>query len=756
MLKIGFHTGSGGNATGIGDNYWSKLDTAGIPCFQMSVDSYGQCLEVIELRRSSGVPHVVAYRMTTAGQGDGFNYDVPQYLLDPIDAANIQWQAIVSKLPPEYRDDPFHKEHVWLVVCNEVDKNRADWLGQFGVRIGELAIEQGYNVALFGFSSGEPEPEHWEEPGMLAFLELCGQFPDRVALALHEYSYSWDIWNPRDAEGQPTFSLIGRYADVLEVCVDHNIPAPTILITEWGWHQDKVPSPEDAIPDITNVGLLYEKELSVRGAMIWYLGPWHTDIDDQTQRLIEPVGNLALNWIEGSPMPPSGQHKAIVVKAPQEVEKSEWLNISDYSFSFRHTMTASHDDMLSLMNSGNEESYVKVFEPDRPSQQESIAFLEAAGFRWEPHHLSGPPPDQFKFEAWPTDYKVITQPFGVHPNYYGQFGLPGHEGVDIKAPLNSPIRSVAAGTVYEVKPDDGHAYGVRVRIRHNFGYRSIYAHMVADSTTVQVGEFVSANRLLGLADNTGNIFSGSSHVHLALKNDDAYVGGPKYIGYPHQLVDPTPFLLPLMGDSGSGASYDLLPYMKTADAFGTLYEVQTEGGPQQRHQTQVQSPVFYHTKDREWEQLMYDTGFIYRFTDSSPGPQGGRPRYYQLRDGGSAWSKWCPRYMELGEIYERGPTVSFYWKDTCEQISNDLAPSLIKLEAVYNTMTFFTGITIKDVMVLSWMHMDQTEVERYFYAQRFGLVGWEGAGKRSAISEIHAPGARPNNARETISCINAA
>ena len=132
MLKIGFHTGPGGNATGIGANYWVKLDSAGIPCFQMSADSYGQCYEVIELRRESGVPHVVAFRLTTLGQADGFNYDVPQYLLDPVDAAHIQWQAIVSKLPPEYRDDPFHRQHVWLVVCNEVDKTPIGgaWIGK--------------------------------------------------------------------------------------------------------------------------------------------------------------------------------------------------------------------------------------------------------------------------------------------------------------------------------------------------------------------------------------------------------------------------------------------------------------------------------------------------------------------------------------------------------------------------------------------------------------------------------------------------
>jgi len=749
MLKIGFHTGPGGNATGIGDNYWVKLDALGIPCFQMSADSYGPCYEVINLRQSSGVPHVVAFRLTTLGQNDGFNYDVPQYLLDPVDAAYIHWQAIVAKLPPELKNDPFQKQNCWIIVCNEVDKNRANWLGEFGVKIGELAIDQGYKVALFGFASGEPEQFQWEEPGMLDFLELCGQYPDRVAVALHEYSYSWDIWDHRDENGSPTYDKIGRYLNLLEVCNYNSIPEPTILITEWGWHQDDVPDIPEALLDIAEVGEFYEKSLAVCGAMIWYLGPGYGGIANKAQKLIEPVGNLAANWQEEPPM-----HKAIVVKAPQEIELNEWFDIADYSYSFRHTMTASHDDMLTILAGGNEESYAKVFEPNRPSQQESIALLEANGYNWEPHYINLPP-DNFKFEVWPTDYKVITQAFGANPNYYGQFGLPGHEGVDMRAPNGTPIRAVAAGTVYEVKPDDGHAYGVRVRVRHNYGYRTIYAHMIPGSVTVNEGQDVDAGTVLGLADETGNIWNPPApHLHLTLKHDLAYPGGLKYIGYPYEIIDPTPFLLPLLEDGG-GASYDLLPYMKTSADFGVLYEVQTENGPQQRHQTQVEGSVFYHTKDREWEQLMHDSGYIYRFTDTSPGPAGGRPRYYQLRDGGDAWSRWCPRYMELNEVYERGPVVSFYWKDDCSKISEDFAPSLIKLEAVHNSYEFFTGITLQNVVQLAWLHMDHNFAERYFYARDFGLVGWESSsGARSAISEIHAPGTRPNNTREVINCID--
>ena len=34
---------------------------------------------------------------------------------------------------------------------------------------------------------------------------------------------------------------------------------------------------------------------------------------------------------------------------------------------------------------------------------------------------------------WPTDYGTLTQEFGARPEYYGRFGLPGHEGLDFRA-----------------------------------------------------------------------------------------------------------------------------------------------------------------------------------------------------------------------------------------------------------------------------------------------------------------------------------
>ncbi len=145
----------------------------------------------------------------------------------------------------------------------------------------------------------------------------------------------------------------------------------------------------------------------------------------------------------------------------------------------------------------------------------------------------------FKFEVWPTEFRVITQHFGANPRNYAQFGLPGHDGLDIRAPTGSKVFCVAPGEVFRVyeKPT-GHNYGIHVRVLHQDGYKTIYAHL--QKPLVRKGQIVEAGTVLGIADNTGNSFG--SHLHITLKKKNAKVGK-----YPYNIIDPTPFLLPLMG-----------------------------------------------------------------------------------------------------------------------------------------------------------------------------------------------------------------
>jgi hypothetical protein len=269
-----------------------QLDAAGGPFFLKSVDDAGPILEAQELKRASGVPHVLVYRKSS-GSG-AYDWNVPIYTLPPDQAAEIHWQMHRDAFPPEL--DP---SLVWLETINEVDRTQAEWLGQFALKTAELSLRDGYNWAAFGFASGEPEPEHWQTPSMLQFLRLVGNNPDHLAVAVHEYSYlEEDI-------GDAYPYKVGRFQELFRIADQYGIPRPTVLITEWGWTYEHVPPPEQAIADIAWASRLYAPYPEVKGAAIWYLGIGFGDIANEAQQLIQPVTVFSLQNYFTSPLPPA-------------------------------------------------------------------------------------------------------------------------------------------------------------------------------------------------------------------------------------------------------------------------------------------------------------------------------------------------------------------------------------------------------------------------------------------------------------------
>lgn len=287
FVKMGFHVGPGGNATGIG-TWMERLDAAGVPFFLKSVDSAGPLTEAQEMVKASGVPHTLVYRST----GDSF--DTPDYELPPAEAARQHWERHKAALPPEL--DP---SIVWLETINEVDKGRAAWLAEFAVATAQMALADGFRWAAFGWSSGEPEVTDWESPAMLEFLRLAAAHPDRLAIALHEYSFV------AEEIGHEYPFKVGRFQELFRVVDRHGIPRPTVLITEWGWAYNDIPSPGQAMEDIAWAARLYAPYPEIRGAAIWYLGPGYGGIANKTQRLIQPLTEYALGNYFAIPLSPA-------------------------------------------------------------------------------------------------------------------------------------------------------------------------------------------------------------------------------------------------------------------------------------------------------------------------------------------------------------------------------------------------------------------------------------------------------------------
>ena len=284
--KIGFHAGPAGNRNGIGE-WMNRLDSAGVPFFIKSADDAGPLFEAQQIVKSSQVPHVLVFRRS------GDEYDTPNYDLPPAEAAREHWRLHLEAFPPEL--DP---QVVWIETINEVDKNRSEWLGRFAIETSRLALSDGYRWAAFGWSSGEPEVSDWRSPSMIEFLRLAAANPERLAIALHEYSYSVeDI-----ADGYPF--KVGRFQQLYQVTDQLGIPRPTVLITEWGWEYSRIPSVGQAVIDIEWAAQLYADYPQVKGVAIWYLGGGFAGIATMTQKLIKPVTEFSLGNYYPIPLPP--------------------------------------------------------------------------------------------------------------------------------------------------------------------------------------------------------------------------------------------------------------------------------------------------------------------------------------------------------------------------------------------------------------------------------------------------------------------
>ncbi len=85
-----------------------------------------------------------------------------------------------------------------------------------------------------------------------------------------------------------------------------------------------------------------------------------------------------------------------------------------------------------------------------------------------------------------------------------------HTGLDIATPTGSYIRAAGAGRVTEVGEDP--TYGKFVRIDHENGYETLYAH--ASETSVELGEEVRKNEVIALSGSTGR--STAPHLHFEI------------------------------------------------------------------------------------------------------------------------------------------------------------------------------------------------------------------------------------------------
>lgn len=113
---------------------------------------------------------------------------------------------------------------------------------------------------------------------------------------------------------------------------------------------------------------------------------------------------------------------------------------------------------------------------------------------------------------------------GVFTSGFGYRWGALHAGIDLAAPIGTPIVAASDGVVVDAGPTAG--YGAWVKIRHSDGTVTLYGHV--NTWTVQIGQRVFAGDQIATVGNRGN--STGPHLHFSVLKNGV------------NFIDPVPWL----------------------------------------------------------------------------------------------------------------------------------------------------------------------------------------------------------------------
>jgi murein DD-endopeptidase MepM/ murein hydrolase activator NlpD len=110
--------------------------------------------------------------------------------------------------------------------------------------------------------------------------------------------------------------------------------------------------------------------------------------------------------------------------------------------------------------------------------------------------------------------RILSGP--VTSGFGGRWGTV-HQGIDIAAPIGTPIHVPMAGVVVNSGPASG--FGMWVRVQHSDGTITVYGHI--NRSFVEVGQRVAAGQVIAETGNRGQ--STGPHLHIGVMQNGVYV-----------------------------------------------------------------------------------------------------------------------------------------------------------------------------------------------------------------------------------------
>lgn len=109
---------------------------------------------------------------------------------------------------------------------------------------------------------------------------------------------------------------------------------------------------------------------------------------------------------------------------------------------------------------------------------------------------------------------ALISGFGARRHAMGGEGG-SHQGIDIAAPLGTPVRAAAPGTIVELGWHGG--YGRFVRIRHADHLETAYAHLARFGKDLKLGSRVNQDEVIGYVGTSGH--STGPHLHYEIRRN---------------------------------------------------------------------------------------------------------------------------------------------------------------------------------------------------------------------------------------------
>jgi murein DD-endopeptidase MepM/ murein hydrolase activator NlpD len=122
--------------------------------------------------------------------------------------------------------------------------------------------------------------------------------------------------------------------------------------------------------------------------------------------------------------------------------------------------------------------------------------------------------------------------FGTYRNHGGG----QHTGIDITAPVGTPVVAAGDGTVANIQPNPSKTYGNQIVIEHPGGFYTQYGHL--SRVDVAPGTVVHAGDPIGLSGRSGDVpAKADAHLHFEVRR-----GSMRPHAAGGDVADPTDYL----------------------------------------------------------------------------------------------------------------------------------------------------------------------------------------------------------------------